>query len=214
MGGYGSGRHGGGPTVESSLVLDIDKLKRENLIAPRVHRHNVIRWNRGNTNLAELIAVVDAHDEQGTMRLRYMFTDNRTGACEKVHQRVELVTIPQPFGGRRWYALCPVTGARASKLYLPPRASRFAARGAWRRLGYQVQREADYDRSLRAAFKLRRRLGDDHGAIGDPIAKPKWMRWNTFDRQIAALNRVEARVEGHLAAFLDRLRSRHPGIQR
>jgi hypothetical protein len=32
MGGFGSGRHGGGPTVESTFGIDIDSLRRHGLI--------------------------------------------------------------------------------------------------------------------------------------------------------------------------------------
>ena len=32
---------------------------------------------------------------------------------------IELATTPQPFGGRRWWFICPQTGRRAAKLYLP-----------------------------------------------------------------------------------------------
>ncbi|MCC5975861.1 MAG: hypothetical protein JJT81_17685, partial [Rubellimicrobium sp.] len=111
-----------------------------------------------------------------------------------------------------WFAVCPFTGARCSKLIMPNGATKFAARKAWRRIAYRVQREAPYDRALRRAFKLRRRLGDD-GGIGDPIRKPRWMRWRTFDRRLAELHRIEDRIDGYLAAFLDRLKSRHPGIE-
>jgi hypothetical protein len=43
------------------------------------------------------------------------------------------------------------------------------------------QREPAHDRALRRAFKLRGMLGAE-GGIGDYVAKPKWMRWRTYDR--------------------------------
>ena len=214
MGGYGSGRYGGGPVVENAFVLSIDKLRRDDLIVPGIYRRASLTWSWSGSGerIADIGVTIDTHETGGSLRLQFRSRDTMTGERTETDQPIELVTIPQPFGGRRWFAVCPFTGARCSKLIMPNGATRFAARGAWRRLGYRVQREAPYDRALRRAFKIRRRLGDD-GGIGDPVLKPKWMRWHTYDRQIAKLNRVEARVEGQLAAFLDRLRSRDPGIQ-
>lgn len=214
MGGFGSGRHGGGPTVESSLTLDIDKLRRDALIVPGIYRRVALTWSWTGTGerIADINMVVDTGDDAGVMHLQFVSRNHATGERSETDQPIRLTTIEQPFGGRRWYAICPYSGARCSKLHLPPGATKFAARGAWRRLGYRVQREAPYDRALRRAFKIRRRLGDD-GGIGDPVIKPRWMRWNTFDRHRAELHRVEARVEGQLAAFLDHLQGRHPGIQ-
>lgn len=215
MGGLGSGRHGGGPTVESSLTLDIDKLRRDDLIAPGLYRRLTLTWSWSGSGerIADIVAVVDTHETGGSLRLQFVSRNPATGGRSETDQPIRLTTIEQPFGGRRWFALCPFTGARCSKLIMPPGATKFAARGAWRRLAYKVQREAPYDQALRRAFKLRARLGDHRGGIGDPIRKPRWMRRRTYERQIAEIERAEAQVESYLAAFLDRLRSRDPGLR-
>jgi hypothetical protein len=87
---------------------------------------------------------------------------------------IQLETTPQPFGGRRWWFVCPQTGVRAAKLYLPNGAFTFASRRAYR-LAYASQREPAHYRALRRAFKLRGKLGAE-GGIGDYVRKPKWMR--------------------------------------
>jgi hypothetical protein len=76
----------------------------------------------------------------------------------------------------------------------------FASRRA-RRLAYRSQRETDYDRAVGRAFKLRRRL-QDAGSIGDPIAKPKWMRWATFERQMVQIGVAEAAIDERLLCCL------------
>ena len=43
MGGYGSGRRGGGPTVESALRLDIDSMMGWGAIKPGYHRAGEMR---------------------------------------------------------------------------------------------------------------------------------------------------------------------------
>jgi hypothetical protein len=80
---------------------------------------------------------------------------------------IQLETTPQPFGGRRWWFVCPRTGRRVAKLYLPSGAFTFASRQAYR-LAYRSQRETPYDRALRRGFKLRGKLGAD-GGMGDYV---------------------------------------------
>ena len=80
----------------------------------------------------------------------------------------------------------------------------FASRQAYR-LAYACQREQPHDRALRSAFKLRAKLGGD-GGIGDYIPKPKWMRWPTFERAMARIDKAEEVVEAHTALLLDRLK--------
>jgi hypothetical protein len=94
------------------------------------------------------------------------------------HFAATLETRPQPFGGRRWWFVCPRSGHLVAKLHLPNGAYTFASRRACRP-GYRSQREAPRDRSITRAFKLRDRLGGE-GGIGDYIPKPKWMRWSTL----------------------------------
>jgi hypothetical protein len=42
--------------------------------------------------------------------------------------------------------------------------------------------------------------------VGDYIPKPKWMRWRTFERALARIDKVEAVVEAHTALLLDRMK--------
>src|SRR5664279_1359170 len=155
MGGYGSGRSGGRPTTESGLTLSLSKLMRDGLFPPGRGWSGSIVWT--NLNTGERVGSIgyESHlgEESGSVRLQY--TTTRWGG-EK-HQSdywIQLETTPQPLGGRRWWFLCPRTGRRAAKLYLPNGALTFASRQAYR-LAYRSQRETTYDRALRRAFKLR-----------------------------------------------------------
>jgi len=64
-----------------------------------------------------------------------------------------------------------------------------------------------------AAFKLRERLGGK-GAIGSYVPKPKWMRWSTYDREIARVEAAEEIVDAHISAFLEKPRRKkaRPGV--
>jgi hypothetical protein len=64
--------------------------------------------------------------------------------------------------------------------------------------------------SLRRAFKLRGKLGAE-GGIGDYVEKPKWMRWQTYDRKLEEIFAAEEIVDAHtlmLDRKLDRLLGR------
>lgn len=213
MGGYGSGRSGGRPVIEDGLTLDINKLRRDNLIRSNSSRSGSLTWleTYSGREVATIGYSTSIGDDEGSLRLRY--TTTRFGQ-EKIDSDYEIMleTAPQPFGGIRWFFTCPATGARASRLYMPPGSTRFLSRGAYRRLAYRSQRTTLYDRALNRAFKLRRRMGDQ-GAIGDFIMKPKWTRWATFEREMERIDRAEAVVDAHLAGFLDRLRRRDLGLR-
>ena len=86
------------------------------------------------------------------MRLKYTTTrwDGEKGESD---YWISLETTLQPFGGRRWWLICPRTGRRVAKLYLPSGAFTFASRQAYR-LAYACQREPGHERALRRAFKL------------------------------------------------------------
>ena len=136
------------------------------------------------------------------MRLKYTST-RWDGDRRESDYWIQLETTAQPFGGRRWWWICPRTGRRAVKLYLPNGAFTFASRQAYR-LAYRSQRETPHDRALRRAFKLRRRLGGDDGT-GDYIPKPKWMRWPTYNRKLEEVAAAEEVVDAHMLSFAQKL---------
>jgi hypothetical protein len=170
MGGYGSGRKGGWATVEacSSLILNVDELSRsirEGLrqldfkTIPEGRRISVpwrsIRWALSGE--AEPWAVVefrmDMGSNEGITWLRYDVEhfSMRTGS---EHYPVSMLTTPCQFGGSRWWWLCPATGRRVGKLYLPNGGTRFLSRGPGAyRLAYASQRHGRVDR-MHALWEL------------------------------------------------------------
>lgn len=206
MGGCNSGRHGARAAIDSGLVLDINRLRRDGLL--RSHRGS-LNWTEteNGRRIASIGFDVLIEDEAyGWIRLHYITTawDGQKRASD---YRVHLTSTAQPFGGRRWWFICPRTGDRVVKLYKPAGTSIFLSREAHGR-GYRSQRRSAYDQAINQAFKLRRQLGD-HGAIDDPVwQKPKWMRRQTFDRKVARIDRVEAKVNSRLAGFLAKLQKR------
>src|SRR3954467_5328732 len=98
MGGFGSGRYGGRPTVESSLTLDLYKLIRDSLLRPS---SGTLTWTYVNSGerVASVSYQVNMGDRRGWMRLTYTKT-RWDGTKHDVDDWIELVTTLQPFGGR------------------------------------------------------------------------------------------------------------------
>jgi hypothetical protein len=200
MGGRRSGRSAGRATTDDGLSLSLPKLLRDRLFRPGSASGSVV-WT--NTTTGERAGSIgyEAHLGQDSGRVRLKYTSTRwDGDRRESDYWIQLVTTAQPFGGRRWWWICPRTGRRAVKLYLPNGAFTFASRQAYR-LAYRSQRETPHDRALRRAFKLRRRLGGDDGT-GDYIPKPKWMRWPTYNRKLEEVAAAEEIVDGHTLAFV------------
>jgi len=194
MGGYGSGRSGGRPTTENGLTLSLSKLLRDKLFRPGCAWGGQLVWT--NTTTGERVGAIgyEAHLDEEAGRVRLYYTTTRwDGERRASDYWISLTTTSQPFGGRRWWFVCPRTGRRAAKLYLPSGAFTFASRQA-HRLAYRSQREAPHDGALRRAFKLRGELGAD-GGIGDYVPKPKWMRRPTYDRKLEEIFAAEEVVE-------------------
>jgi hypothetical protein len=146
----------------------------------------------------------DLGQETGYVQLRWTSTNQRSGEKRQRENHITLTTSPQPFGGRRWFFVCPRTGEKAQKLHLPSGADTFASRKAYR-LGYRSQRESPRDRSLSRAFALRGKIGGE-GGIGDYVPKPKGMHARTFKRAMEKVYAAEETVEAFTDLLLARLR--------
>jgi hypothetical protein len=113
MGGIGSGRwdrYGARPLVEHCLRLDINDLKRDDLLRPGL-RYSV-HWESG-TN----IGIATFHDE-----IEHSYTiycDEEDDDEEHIGELVFLERTPCNFGGYRYWFLCPGKhcGRRVSRLY-------------------------------------------------------------------------------------------------
>src|SRR3954447_9974884 len=148
MGGYGSGRSGGRPTVEGcAFVLDINDLRRSGCLVPERTCGSQITWpaEDGIARLqVNLLARLMQHS--GTLTLAYEHVDYWTERPHQIETTIHLVATAQPFARQRWWFVCPRTGRRVTKLYLPLGALRFASRHAYR-LAYQSQRETPSSRA-------------------------------------------------------------------
>jgi hypothetical protein len=169
-----------------------------------------LRWSRVGTGEETDSTGFEARlgQEEGYIRLHWTSTNRWSGEKRQCENRITLITSAQPFGGRRWWFVCPRTGQRATRLHLPYGAYTFACRNAYR-LAYRSQRETPRDRALSRAFALRQKVGD-HGGIGDYVAKPKGMHWRAFEHAMERIDRAEDIVDMHTVVLLNNLKRMAP----
>jgi hypothetical protein len=124
---------------------------------------------------------------------------------------VALERRPCRFGGARALLRCPRCCRSVLNLHL--QAGRFTCRQC-ARLTYASRRERERDRHLRAANKLRRRLGGEEGALNAVPLRPTRMWRRTYARIVAEIERRECMVTEELAGWMMRLsrRSRTRGF--
>jgi len=103
------------------------------------------------------------------------------------------------FGGQRPFFHCPHCAQSVLNLHLS--GGRFSCREC-ARLTYASRRERARDRNLRAANKLRARLGGEAGALNDIAARPKGMWRTSYDRIVGEIERREANAFEELAGWL------------
>jgi len=153
MGGEGSTRwerYRKKPLVEACLPLDVAYLARAiPFITDGGERAGTLSWPRVGRDGEEPACqfTVKTTREEGWIELSYVV--GATG--EPVRQRMALTTTQPPFGGVRWWAWCPVCGARRRIVYLPPGRCLFGCR-ACHQLTYRSSQEAHrFDRGIYAA---------------------------------------------------------------
>ena len=186
MGGPGSGtwyRWDKKSTVEDFLRLDIRKLQREGVL----DRPGVTGWAWWDGR--DRTADIRIHVDRDRLTLRYR-TRGPGGDWREVAEPIPLDRTPCHFGGGRPWFRCPGCGSRRAILYGGPLFRCRECHG----LNYASQSEPPYDRLLRKARKIRRRLGGEPGALCPFPPKPKGMHWRTYDRLRGEA--LEAEMEG------------------
>lgn len=178
MGGYGSGRQGGGGCTDDYRTLDVRRWQRDGLLMPG----QSFRWTwyRGR----KVRSSIEVQTEAGSVILKYQ-RQNVGSEWQPMEYPVRLNWTACHYGGERAWFICPAQGCgrRVALLYIGG-AGIFACRHCYR-LAYSCQRETDEDRILRKADKIRARLGWKPGVLNGHEWKPKGMRWRTYWQLVA-----------------------------
>jgi hypothetical protein len=197
MGGWGSGRRGGRPTVEAcdTIRLDVNQVLRpaqRPLAGTEDEPKTVGPFRLTVTRSGEpkpwavIRIVFELAEERGHADLLFD-ADHVSRPVSQQRQRIRVEATPCHLGGQRWWWACPATGRYCSKLYLPNGGHLFLSRG--RRaydLAYATQNETAIERSHMRLRRIHERLGADYRCLPDfPPKRPKWMRHRTYARLVA-----------------------------
>src|SRR5215471_10435913 len=118
----GRSTRGGWDIVENSLVLSVRSVCKG---YGSGHREGVVRWQRGDQEIGAIRYEIYLWSaERGSLWLHY--SANGT----PIQLAISMTSTTLHTGGRRWWFVCPVTGQRVGKLYLPVGATDFAGRKA------------------------------------------------------------------------------------
>jgi hypothetical protein len=210
MGGLGSGRQGGKVLVENAIRLNIDTLLRRCGIQRGGTARGMYHFDFYDQELSIDFVIHIGDPGDSWLRLRYRICDYWTGEPHDIDELIYLVVSRPPFGGLRWWFVCPLTRRRVRMLHLPLGARRFACRRAYR-LAYASQRGTATDRAHRGQAKIKARLiGDLDPDEWDLPPKPKWMRWRTYNRYVEKFDNFECLIDQECAIaaarFLQRWR--------
>ncbi len=179
MGGFGSGRHSsysGLDTTEDSLPLDIRKLQRSKCLT--AGRSLSLKWSVNDKPVASISIKVEVE----RVVLAYRHRHQGDSDWQDVEQPIHMEHTPCTYGGTRPWWRCPSCSRRVAILY--GLGKLYACRHCCR-LAYASQRESAFDRALRRAQSIRKRLGGTANTMEPFPPKPRGMRRRTFERLTA-----------------------------
>jgi hypothetical protein len=194
--------------ADEAFRLDLAWMMRTGLAVPGEARAGTLNWTWGGEPSASASYDVDMTGE-GEGRVMLAYARGTGEARREIRQTIRLVSTPLHFGGRRWWMICPFSGARCGKLYRPYGGDRFASRTVWR-LGYRSQRLAGHDTPFERMFRLQKRLGCDQG-YDSGLYRPKGMWHRTFERHWERFEQIDqqcsiewGRLVNRMNTFADR----------
>lgn len=178
MGGLGSGnwyRWDSRGVVENYRHLDVNRWVREGIIRGDHTCCGGWKWLQKGETVASIGYEANVDSTAPSVRLQYTVNDT-----EKIDYRIPLTRTYPPFGGVRWWFVCPGSGCgrRVGKLY----GGRYFLCRHCHSLGHQSQREPDHDRLISKAQKIRMRLGGSANLTEPFPEKPMGMHWRTYSR--------------------------------
>ena len=177
MGGFGSGRRSNRPTTDDCLRINLSTLKQLDMLQRHCMDRRERVWSQYGQTTARLTLVTDVHCLEASPCLR--ITGRAFGNV--INCVVYLEEHPLPYGGERWFALCPRTGRRCTALVLPPGQTHFASVKGWN-VAYGSQRECPIHRGHRAIYKAQERRKALSKYTRKPTRERLWDR--LIERQV------------------------------
>jgi hypothetical protein len=137
-------------------------------------RAGALEYTRSGVVTGRLTYRATLGQQSGVLALECRFGGEALPTVEVI----DIVSVPNEWGGRHWFFVCPLTGRRARKLYRWP-GLRFSHREASPVPPvYACQQDSGMARTARAMDAIRKRLG----GVPGKVEKPTGMSRRTFYR--------------------------------
>lgn len=178
MGGIGSGNHyrwNTKPILDDCRSIDINAMVRLGAIREGYSGTGHWRWVSADTGeeTSKIGYECNTIDKSNSyLRLIYKMTSTQ----EKIDYKIPLVRTYPPYGGVRFWFICPKTGKRVGKLYIVSGSNYFLSRHVYR-IHYASQTHDKITRSIDKKWKLMNKVDGEYFPI-----RPKGMHSKTFDR--------------------------------
>ena len=206
MGGFGSGRTSSRDLIENTYTLDLPSMCRRGLIKEGKIGRGRLVWSRGPDLCASVGYAYSLLDPtEAGLKLRFSRRRN-DGSSHEISQLIRLTFTEPHYGGRRWWMICPFSGRRVAKLYLPHNGDGFASREVWH-LAYRSQRLDKRGEVFDRLFRLQRTLGCDEQWGAEP-QRPQGMWRSTFARKFNRYLELDAQCAALTEAMLSDIRKR------
>jgi len=208
MGGKGSGsgyRWNKKTKLDEGLTLNINKLVRDGSIPSRGWTTGTREWISARTN--DPVSSIGYEINTGNpdnMWMRVHYTATIRGEKHDMDYKITITTTEPHYGGRRFWFICPHTGARAAVLYCPPGSKWFASRKAYN-LKYFSQSESPDHRAISRMWRLKKKLGGENFP-----RRPKGMHRKTYDRLFDEIIQAERVCDMHYIRRFGYLIGRKP----
>jgi hypothetical protein len=172
--------------VENSLRLDLRRVFSSGALYADCDTHGT--WQCTDSSTDRRFGSVYYHaiigKKNGMITLSHHYQD-ASGLHSMMTYDIRLSSIPLHYGGRRWYAHCPVTGRRAQVLHKWEGTAKFCHRTALAiPPTYACQRISGHKRIVAHRMAIREKLqGADPNLFVTP-RRPKRMRCLTYAKYI------------------------------
>lgn len=147
MGGIGSGRRATTLDTDGCLRLSLADLRRSGALKRHLWARREREWvdlrSKREVGAVSIVADVDCG----------RITIKGSVLGQPIDQTLEVVALPLPFGGERYFAMCPITGQRCTVLIVPPGKTFFASVAGWG-VAYASTRECEIGRAHRTMRKV------------------------------------------------------------
>jgi hypothetical protein len=177
--------------VEDCLKLDLAWIMRLGPVRDGQSGTGQVNWTKDGepTGSAQFRLILTNED---VAQLILQFGDTK--------QVIRLTSVKQHFGGRRWWLLCPVTGAKARNLYRPEGGDCFASRKVWG-LVYSMENLSRSNRTFEQLNRLQKKLGFNVSLDGQ-VVRPKGMWERSFARHMARLEQRDLACMEQIIAYI------------